>query len=370
VVWTADKKGNITFMSRKWFEYVEENSTLSIFESWKKIIKPAMWEDRLKLWSKAISEEREYLDEFLAKGLHHDDYRWHIARTSVVRNEQNEIMYWVGSLIDVHEAKIFSEELERLIDERTETLKNTNLQLVHSNASLEQFAYIASHDLQEPLRKVKTFTTIFQQNYFEFIPEEGKEFIRKIHISSERMSALIRDVLNYSRTAQDQSGVVKTDLNGVLRNVLLDFELLADELSAEFKFDPLPIIQAVPLQMNQLFYNLVGNALKFADKQRPPVIEIKSYPLESPERDSFENLNPDKNYFKITVKDNGIGFEQDFAEQIFMIFQRLHSKSDFEGTGIGLALCQKIVHAHHGLIWADGQPGEGAVFNMILPTKQ
>jgi signal transduction histidine kinase len=265
-------------------------------------------------------------------------------------------------------------QYEQLITGHTETLRKKNVELEHLNKSLDQFASIASHDLQEPLRKIKTFTALLKRQSNQTLSEESNKLIEKIKTSSERMSLLINEVLNFSRIVHMEDMFVKTDLNQILNNTLRDFDLLILEKDASVKIGNLPVVEAIPLQINQLFYNLVGNALKFSKIGKPAFLSISSRMLSSEETGnefySRFNLNRQFSYSEICFKDNGIGFEQQFAEQIFSIFERLHNQEQYSGTGIGLALCQKIVQHHHGGIRAEGKENDGAVFYVLLPLTQ
>ena len=253
---------------------------------------------------------------------------------------------------------------------QTETLRKKNLELEHLNKSLEQFASIASHDLQEPLRKIQTFTSLLRQRFTKDIPDGAKELIDKINGSSERMSLLIKDVLNFSRTVHAENLFVKTDLNLILNNILKDFDLIIHDKNASIVKEPLPAIDAIPLQMNQLFYNLISNALKFSRDGIAPVITITTRMLLPEEAEGKTNLNKQLIYVEICVKDNGIGFDQQFAEQIFSIFECLNNRQQYSGTGIGLALCQKIAEHHQGEIHAEAKENDGATFYVLLPLAQ
>jgi len=268
------------------------------------------------------------------------------------------------------ELKLFAEELERQVLERTYSLHEAIIGLQHSNESLEQFAYIASHDLQEPLRKIRTFSTLLQDRYEKDFPPPAKELVTKIIASSDRMSMLIKGVLNFSKMSHSASAFEKTDLNDILSDVISDFDLLITEKSAVIYREVLPIIEAIPLQINQLFYNLIGNSLKFSKKETAPSVTITSKMLTWQEVEMHKNLNRKADYCEISFKDDGIGFQQQFAEQIFLIFHRLHARETFSGTGIGLALCKKIVINHHGEIFGTSNENEGALFQIVLPLKQ
>ncbi len=259
---------------------------------------------------------------------------------------------------------------EQQIINYTETLRVKNLELEHVNKSLDQFASIASHDLQEPLRKIKIFTSLLDERFNNVLPDDANELVGKIKGSSERMSLLIKDVLNFSRIVHSGNMFIKTDLNQVLNNTLRDFDLLIHEKSACVRKEQLPVIEAIPLQINQLFYNLLGNALKFSKNGITPDICISSRMLLEGEAEKKFNLNGELSYAEISFRDNGIGFEQQFAEQIFSIFERLNTQQQYSGTGIGLALCKKIAGHHQGGIHAEAMENNGATFYVVLPLTQ
>ncbi|HEV2481702.1 MAG TPA: chemotaxis protein CheB [Puia sp.] len=260
----------------------------------------------------------------------------------------------------------FADELAKQVDERTASLKDANAALKNSNESLEQFATIASHDLQEPLRKIRTFATILNEKHGGDIGEDTRTLLQKISLSAERMAALIRDVLNFSKVL-DTSVFESTDLTVILQRVIGDFDLQIEEKHAVIRYDPLPRVEAVPLQMNQLFYNLLGNALKFAKAGRPPVIDISSRTLPADELKEHPQLDPQLAYCEIIFADQGIGIDPRFAGRIFLIFQRLNNGQQYEGTGIGLALCKRIVTNHRGEIYFRPNEGGGSRFHILLP---
>jgi two-component system, chemotaxis family, CheB/CheR fusion protein len=266
--------------------------------------------------------------------------------------------------------KKFASQQERLIVSRTFELKNANNLLKHSNENLDQFATVASHDLQEPLRKIITFANLLNLRHSNDIKPEAKELLDKISLSAERMSLLINGVLNFSRVAESQDGHERTNLNEIITNVISDFDLLIAHKKAIISRADLPVIDAIPMQMNQLFHNLLGNALKFSKAGTSPEINITSGLLRAEEIKKYPALSRGKSYCKIIFSDNGIGFDKQFADQIFEIFQRLNPREFFEGTGIGLALCKKIVINHHGEIYAESNNSHGAQFTIILPIGQ
>jgi PAS domain S-box-containing protein len=263
--------------------------------------------------------------------------------------------------------KQIAKELEKRVLDRTRELTEANQYLERSNNELEQFAFVTSHDLQEPLRKIQTFANLLQARSKDDLDETGNMYVEKIVSASRRMSKLIYDLLNFSRLTKFEEPFERTDLNTILTDIKSDFEIVILQKNAELIIRELPVIDAIPLQMNQLFHNLISNALKFAKGSQRPRIVVTAHKLSHRKKELYSRLDAGKTYYEIVVKDNGIGFDPSYSEKIFEIFQRLNDKSRYEGTGIGLALCQKIVVNHHGLIFADSKENEGAAFHVILP---
>jgi two-component system CheB/CheR fusion protein len=267
------------------------------------------------------------------------------------------------------ELKLFSEELENQVRERTAALQKANNDLRNSNSDLEQFAYIASHDLQEPLRKIKTFCSILIDKHSNELSAGSNELIAKIINSAGRMSALVHDVLNFSKINHEVTTFEKTDLNTVISKIKNDYDLLIAEKGAIIFCEQLPVIEANSSQLYVLFGNLLGNAVKFSKKETAPIVTITSKMLTPQELKKHTTLDKKLTYCQINIKDNGIGFDQEFSEQIFLIFSRLHNAEKFPGTGIGLAACKKIVLNHGGKILVTAKEDEGALFQIILPVK-
>lgn len=260
-------------------------------------------------------------------------------------------------------------KMEEIVAERTRELAAANRHLQRSNAELAQFAYIASHDLQEPIRKVATFTQMLEAALGD-TTDRQQHYLGKIKNASARMLLLIRDVLTFSQLSRDTDLVRETDLGAIIDNVVDDLELLIDQKQATVTYGKLPVVEAVPLQMSQLFGNLISNALKFTRADSNPVITISGTLLDTAALKSYPMLDTRCAYYHMQVSDNGIGFDQHYAEQIFEIFQRLHGKKEFEGTGIGLAMCKKILQNHHGHIYATSETGQGATFHILIPENQ
>lgn len=247
-------------------------------------------------------------------------------------------------------------------------LEGSITELQQSNQNLEQFAYVASHDLQEPLRKIQAFGDIIQTQYAPIIGESGADMIQRMQSAAARMQVLIKDVLAYSRVSAKQEISMAIDLNRIVEDVLNDVETAIDSKQATITVDPLPIIKGDVPQLRQLFQNLISNSLKFAHTDRKPVVVITSRLLRGAEANiPVRPSDASRMFHLIEVSDNGIGFEPHHAERIFQVFQRLHGRSDYQGTGIGLAIVQKVVDNHKGYIAAHGQPSTGATFRILLP---
>jgi PAS domain S-box-containing protein len=269
-----------------------------------------------------------------------------------LRNENNEIY---AAILTAHNITATVTANEKLI--------RSNEELKKKNAELEQFAFVASHDLQEPLRKIQMFADRAKQSVTEIKPVFDQ--LTKIEASAQRMSSLIRDVLEYSKIQKFEESFLPTDLNEILENVESDFELLISEKNARIESDTLPVVTGNRLQLHQLFANLINNAIKFT--KNPPVIRICSSVPDTAELLDLR-LNLERTYYKLTFSDNGIGFNPRYKDKIFNIFQRLNTRDKYDGTGIGLALCKKIVENHGGHIDVDSQEDVGTTFTIVLPV--
>jgi PAS domain S-box-containing protein len=264
----------------------------------------------------------------------------------------------VGIVKDITKEKTGEQELERRVKERTEALTKLN-------EELQQFIYVSSHDLKEPLRKVQVFTSKLRTDIVDAKPEL-LQYTEKITASSQRMTTLINDLLNYSTLSNTEVPFEDIDLAVVIDNIKDDMEVLIKEKNATISAESLPCIKGIPFQVNQLFYNLLNNAIKFSKENQSPIIKIHSTVLDEEEQKRFA-LPLHTTYHKIEVIDNGIGFDTQYAERIFVVFQRLHLKHEYSGNGIGLAICKKIVQNHKGLIYAQSEQGYGSRFTILLP---
>ena len=276
----------------------------------------------------------------------------------ILRDEQGNKYKIIGASRDITKMREYEESLKKKIDE-----------LDRSNKELEEFAYIASHDLQEPLRKITAFSERLKEKASRELSEESNVYLDRVLASTANMRSLIDNLLEFSRTSRHNQPFEMTDLNLVFEQVKAELELKIEETGAIIEARPLPVIEGIPSQMQQLFTNLFSNAIKFRKENQPPRISVKAELLSTEEKQQY-HLEPENSYYKIFIKDDGIGFEPEYANKIFQIFQRLHGKAEYPGSGIGLAICKKIAENHHGLIRAESVPGEGATFITILPETQ
>jgi PAS domain S-box-containing protein len=284
------------------------------------------------------------------------DHRWLLVREIVFKtDESGTIQQIIGAALDINRRK----EMERTI------LQNT-LQLEQSNASLEEFAYVASHDLKEPLRKISTFGDRLVASQLDRLSDDGKIYLRKIVDASQRMQNMISDLLSISMISGNRSFEV-VSLQKILEETVQTLEFKIENQQAVIRYDALPEVSIVPSQFRQLFQNLLANSLKFVQEGVKPVITITSSEADDYEVAPYQLARAEK-YIKLIIADNGIGFENEYAQKIFAIFQRLHGRSEYEGSGIGLSICKKIVEHHGGVIFAQGEPNAGAVFTIILPA--
>ncbi|HYC87260.1 MAG TPA: ATP-binding protein, partial [Chryseosolibacter sp.] len=264
----------------------------------------------------------------------------------------------IATTCDITAIKSIETENQRHLDE-----------LNRSNRELEEFAYVASHDLQEPLRKIALYSDRLLAKYLRSPDQEGELFANRIQASAQNMKMLIDNLLEFSRAHGSVEEFVPVDLRQILDRVISNLELKIEETKTEISIGPLPRIEAVPIEMEQLFTNLISNSIKFRQQSVKPRVQIGARFANAEEKRSC-GLNDDQVCYVIEVKDNGIGFEQENAKKIFQIFERLHGKTEYPGTGIGLAICKRIVDNHQGIISAEGVPGMGASFKVIIPEKQ
>ncbi len=282
-----------------------------------------------------------------------------VSRGQFTPGDETRSALSIGSAFDLTSIRNIQNELERKVEE-----------LNRSNFDLEQFAYVASHDLQEPLRKIVSFGERLEKRSQGALDEEMGLYLDRILNATRRMQDMINNLLEFSRVARSKEGFVASDLNTIISGTLSDLEIAIQSKNAMITIDTLPIgIEVIPTQMSQLFNNLLSNSLKFMQDDRQPEIIIKSDRLDKADQLNY-GLPSRGDYVRIAFLDNGIGFENNDSSRIFTLFQRLRGRSEYEGAGIGLAVCKKVVENHSGIIMAAGKSGQGAIFTIILPLTQ
>jgi two-component system CheB/CheR fusion protein len=369
MIWIAEKDGSFSFFNKAWQKYTGRTLDQNKDNGWYDILHPEDTDKWKISFSRSSRERKNFYAEFRLKR-YDGTYHW-LACSGIPRfNSQDEFVGFIGACTDIDDQKMVEDALERKVRERTIALEDANANLSKRNHELEQFVFITSHDLQEPLRKIRLFADMLES----VKPGTGKIdtalYLRKVKQSAIRMSDLIRDLIAYSRLELGENAFLPVDLNQIVTNVIEDFELLIKDKNATIEVDELPVIDAVPLQMNQLFYNLIGNALKFSGTNGDARVTITAGKISATEQKELPSLSVGPTYYRIIVADNGIGFNQAYADKLFVIFQRLNQKDKFEGTGIGLALCRKIMEIHKGDIQAFGVEQQGAAFHIIIPETQ
>ena len=259
-----------------------------------------------------------------------------------VKDEKGNVTGILGILWDITERKIAEEKVKEILED-----------LARSNKELEQFAYVASHDLQEPLRKVASFTNLLNKSYKDKLDEKAFKYMWYIVDGAKRMQTLINDLLLYSRAGRESIPDEPADLNEILETVKSDIKSVIRKNSAEITSAPLPVVKGNSVQLQQVLQNLILNGIKFRNDEKPKI---------------YVSSEKKKDKWIISVKDNGIGIEKEYSERIFGIFQRLHTKDKYPGTGIGLSICKKIIERHGGDIWVEAEPGKGSVFYFSIPA--
>jgi PAS domain S-box-containing protein len=368
-VWTGDAEGNLYYFNQAVYDYSGLTEEQVQKDGWLQIVHPDEREENIKQWIHSIQSGEDFIFHHRFKNKN-GEYRWQLSRAVPQKDSEGKIQLWIGTSTDIHEHKLFEEELNKQVKERTTELQIKNKELERSNQNLEEFAHAASHDLKEPIRKIHFFTERLKTQLEERLNEEEKFTFTRIENASQRMGSLIDDLLLYSHVSLRPHEKESVDLNEKINRVLEDLELDIQQKAAVITVGKMPTVKGYRRQLQQLFQNLISNALKYNKEESIPKIDISSAMAIKEEIDSILPGNSStKNYYRIEIKDNGIGFEQHESERIFQMFQRLHGNTEYRGTGVGLSIARKVVQNHGGKIIAEGEPGKGSNFKIYLPAE-
>ncbi len=366
-VWTGDEQGNLNYFNQSVYAYSGLSPEQVAQHGWLQIVHPDDRAENVEKWLEAVASGEVFFMEHRFRR-YDGEYRWQLSRALAQKDRDGKVQMWVGTSTDIHEQKTFLQDLEQQVYARTQDLREANEELERMNRELTAFAYTSSHDLQAPLRKIQAFGSRLIDKENDNLSIQGQEYLRRIQNAAQQMQTLIEDLLAYSRTGTTEKNFEDIDLQALLQEVTGELEQIIYEKRAVIDIGPLPTLRITPFQFRQLFSNLLGNALKFAKKDQPPHIKVRAAQQAGSDI-GHPAAQAGRLYHHLTVADNGIGFDPVYSARIFEVFQRLHGKHDYSGTGIGLAICKKIVESHHGFITATSVPGEGATFHIYLPDK-
>jgi PAS domain S-box-containing protein len=368
LIWVTRADGFHYYYNKQWFDYTGLTYEETAGDGWNQVFHPEDQQRAWKAWRDSLDTGEPYEIEYRCRRWD-GAYRWFLGRAVPLKDNSDKILKWFGTCTDIDDQKKAAEIMEFRIKERTDELRNINQELSRSNQNLEQFAHAASHDMKEPIRKILTFSSRLRERLTDRLDQTELDLFERMDRAGYRMSHLVEDLLNFSLVSQVPQAAEEVDLNITLADVLTDLEHLIEQKRPTINIAPLPTIIGYKRQLQQLFQNLVTNALKYGKAGVLTQIEITSRNIEG--RDSAKKIpitEADRSFYLIEVKDNGIGFEREYAERIFGMFQRLHGNTEYEGSGVGLAIARKVAENHNGYIWGDSKSGEGATFTVLLPA--
>jgi PAS domain S-box-containing protein len=332
-IFTAKPDGEVDYFNRQWMEY----TGLSFDEikgwGWTQFIHPGDVEANIQTWRHSVETGEPFLFEHRFRRAD-GKYHWHLSRAHAMRDAHENITMWIGSNTDIHDQKEKEEELRR------------------ANDDLQQFAYSASHDLQEPIRNVAIYSEIVARRYHALLDDDGRQYLEFLREGGRRLATLVNDLLAYTRATVVEPAEKPVKASAALEKSIAGLQEAIRESSANVTRDPLPDVYMSDAHLQQIFQNLIGNALKYRNEQAPQIH------ISAVERDG---------YWRFSVKDNGIGIDPEYKEKIFGVFKRLHHDRKYSGTGIGLAICLRVVERYGGRIWVESEPGQGATFYFTVP---
>lgn len=340
IVWTSDAQGHATYFNRRWYEFTNRTQELNPNDpdDITAILHPKDLSNYQALWERLVHDPQPFHMECRIKKAAPQSYRWHLIQGLPVTNKGGMSLQWICTCTDIHEQKSTEQELAR------------------SNDELAQFAFVASHDLQEPLRKVMNYVGVFVAKYQDLVDESGHRYLNQILEGSRRMRDLIQGLLTLSRVGHENLEAETLTMSQVLDDVLSDHAGRIAEAGAKIEVQPLPRLKMPRSELYQIFSNIIGNSLKFKRDEVPLQVFITATHL-------------DHDDLELMIQDNGIGIEGEYLEQVFVPFKRLHTQNKYPGAGLGLAICRKIIERHGGRIWMESIPGRGTSVHLVFPSQ-
>jgi len=336
IVWTARGDGSVDYYNSRWYEFTGFEKETCGEASWEALMHPDDLEGWREAWDHSVSSGEPYSIEYRLFDRRQGRWRWFVARAVSARESEGGAVKWFGSCTDIDEQKHVQDDLRR------------------ANYDLEQFAFTASHDLQEPLRSIKIYSELLSRRHGDLINPEAREFLKFLQDGATRMEQLVRDLLSYTRASAIEQKDETVDAEEALGAALANLSGAIAETGATVTAEPLPTIPAHTLHLQQLFQNIIGNAIKYRSPDRVPAVHVTAHKKNG--------------FWAFAVSDNGIGIDRQYKENVFGLFKRLHTTDQYSGTGIGLAICRRIVDRYGGRIWVESEPGKGSTFRWTLPA--
>jgi PAS domain S-box-containing protein len=362
MMFSVNNRGMITY-SNKWFQnFLHTVPKEFSSAAWQSVIHASDFNSFARELDQAMVRQTSFSGQYRIREKSTGKYIWHIVSVIPLRNEKEMVIRWIGFLVDINAQKVVEQtlkdnrelkEIQQQLFQHQEELQQKVVELNRSNYELEQFAHLASHDLQEPLRKLFFYSDVLKKKYADKVDEAGAGMLNNMVRAAGRMKELITDLLTYSQIQKQKMNFEWVDLNEVMTEVVRDLEVVIREKQATLDIPALPKVYGNSVRLRQLFTNLISNALKYSRADNAPQISVM--------------VETDERSVVIRVKDNGIGFEEQYKERIFGLFERLHNRDKYPGTGIGLSICKRITELHNGSISAWSKPNEYSVFEVKLP---
>lgn len=365
MMFSVNNRGMITYTNKWLQDFLGSIPKEMNSNAWQNYLHPSDYSTFGREITLSIQRQSPLNGQYRFREKSTGNFVWHMFSAIPLKNEKDIVIRWIGFIVDISAQKQVDQtlkdnkELKEIQDQlyqNQEELQRKVIELNRSNYELEQFAHLASHDLQEPLRKLFFYSDVLKKKFGDKIDSAGVSLLNNMTMAAGRMKELINDLLSYSQLQKQNLPFEEVDLNDVVRDIIRDLDLAVKEKNATIKVSLLPSIKGNTLRLHQLFLNLISNSLKYSKKDIAPQIDI--------------TVESDEYHHYVSVRDNGIGFEEQYSEKIFGLFERLHTRNEFPGTGIGLSICKRIAELHNGKIWANSKPGEYAVFSIQLPVLE